>query len=248
MRVTINPQLDIESLTWVENDGVYEYEGPVVWFGGPSAEAKANESAQTAFYQAVTQQQQQTFSEHQDMYNLMVGITSGIIAKGPQQYGYTPEVDALLRSNIESTSDAATASTINATKLAEQQKAGGAAVLPTGASAQLEEDARVLGEQTKATNLSNEKLSGYAAGEQLYQNALNNLSGTIGSPTSYTTAATGAGSGATSAINLADSERSTLLSSLLGGAIQGGLGFATGGASNILAGGSFLSGASSKNG
>ena len=54
------------------------------------------------------------------------------------------------------------------------------------------------------------------------------------SPTAYSGAATGAGNAATGAINLADSERSQLLNSLLGGAAQGALGVATGGLGNAL--------------
>src|SRR6267142_2373680 len=192
--------------------------------GGPSAESKANEKSQMDFYKTATEQQKITFGQQQDLHKVVMDATVPILQKGPQQYGYTPEVDALLKSeNIDS-----------ATQLAERQKAGGASVLPTGASAQLEENARILGEQSKARSLSQEKLSGYQAGSQLYGQALNALSGVTGRPTDYTSAATGAGQGATGAINLADSERSTLLSSLLTGAIQGGLTVATGGANKAL--------------
>jgi hypothetical protein len=234
MKITINPVLDLETMRWVSNDGTYEYDGPVLLFGGPSAESKANEAAQTAFYQQTTQQQQQIYGEQQQLYNTVIGATAPIIAKGPQQYGYTPEVDALLRSTITDTANQATANAITGTQLREQQKTGGTDVLGTGGQAQLEAQANVLGEQSKAKQLSAEKLSGYQAGQQLYSEALGALSGVTGNPTAYTSAATGAGQGATSAINLADSERSTLLTSLLGGAIQGGLTLATGAASKAL--------------
>src|SRR5579859_2082559 len=105
--------------------------------GGPSAESKANEAAQTSFYKETTAQQKTTFGEQQDLYNRVIAITAPIIAKGPNQYGFTPEVDALLRSNIIDTAERGEANVINATQLAERQKAGGAAVLPSGASAQL---------------------------------------------------------------------------------------------------------------
>lgn len=201
--------------------------------GGPSAESKANEAAQTAFYKDTTAQQKTTFGEQQDLYKKIVAITTPIIAKGPEQYGFTPEVDALLKQQIETGVDQATARTISATQLAERQRGGGAP-LPMGADLQLEEQARVLGEQSKSKQLTEEKLAGYQRGSELYNQAVGQLSGVTGNPTSYTTAATGAGQNATSAINLADSERSTLLSSLLGGAIQGGLALATGGASKAL--------------
>ncbi|MGD0248919.1 MAG: hypothetical protein ABSB75_07695, partial [Candidatus Limnocylindrales bacterium] len=114
---------------WVANDGTYEYDGPILLFGGPSAESKANEAAQTAFYQQTTQQQQQIYGEQQQLYNTVIGATAPIIAKGPQQYGYTPEVDALLRSTITDTANQATANAITGTQLREQQKTGGTDVL-----------------------------------------------------------------------------------------------------------------------
>jgi hypothetical protein len=229
MRITINPVLDIETLRWVSNDGIYEYDGPVLRFEGESADAKANEAAQTAFYKSVTAQQSQIYGEQQELYNTVIGATAPIIAKGPQQYGYTPAVDALLQTYIKDTGEQAETNTINATELKERQEAGGAAVLPTGANAQIEADVRATGEQSTATNLAQEKLSGYQAGSALYNQALSALSGVTGNPTQYTSAATGAGTSATGAINLADSERSNLLQTILGGASSAVVGGMTGG-------------------
>jgi hypothetical protein len=229
MRITVNPVLDMETLTWVANDGVYDYTGPILLFGGKSAEAKANEAAQQAFYAATTAQQATTFSEQQDLYNSVKAVTAPIIAAGPNQYGYSPAEDALLRSTIEDTASQATANAITGTQLREKQATGGTDVLGTGGSAQLEATANILGEQSKAKQIAQEKLSGYAAGNLNYENALNALSGVTGSPTAYTSAASGVGQAATGAIQLADSERSTLLSSLLGGAIKGVTEGATGG-------------------
>ena len=57
MKITINPSLDIETLRWVANDGVFEYFGPLILFGGPSAEAKANVLAQIDDYLELVQPQ-----------------------------------------------------------------------------------------------------------------------------------------------------------------------------------------------
>lgn len=198
--------------------------------GGPSAEAKANEAAQTAFYKSMTQEQAATFGESQDLFNQIKGITAPILAKGPNQYGFTPEEDALLRGQIEAGGATATANAVNATQLAARQARGGAPA-PTGADAEIEAIARTVGGQGTAKSLAEEKLSGYQAGHQLYSEALNALTGQqqLLSPTSYAGAATGAGESATKAINLADSERSTLLQSLLGGLTQGVMSGVTGG-------------------
>lgn len=192
--------------------------------GGPSAESKANETAQTNFYNATVQQQQETFSSQKELLDQITAITKPFLEAGPQQYGFTPEEDSLLQTQIRDTGAKSLADTVDATRLSTKQSSLGAEILPTGAGQQAEETARILSSQNTATALTNEKLAGYAAGGQLYTNALSALSGVAGmqSPTAYTSAATGAGSDATSAVKLTDSERSSLLSSLLGGVMGAG--------------------------
>jgi hypothetical protein len=220
MKITINPVLDMATLKWVASDGTYEYEGPVDLFEGTSDEAKANEVAQTAFYKQMTQEQQTAFGEDQQLLQQIQGVSLPILAKGPLQYGYSPQVDELLQGYIKSQGAQATASTINATELQQRQATGGAPA-PAGANAEIEAAANELGAQSTASQLSQEKLSGFAAGQQLYGQALNALTGeqSLLNPAQYAGAATGAGSAATGAINLADSERSNLLQSVLGGAL-----------------------------
>jgi len=222
MRVTINPSLDIATLTWVSDDGTYEYNGPVAELK-VSKEAKANMRAQTAFYQQMTLQQTKMFAAQTDLLNQIKSVTLPILAKGPQQYGFTPEEDAMLRTAITDEGARATANVVGATQLRELQKTGGTQVLPTGASAELEQHARILGAQDTAGRLVAQKLAGFQAGNQLYAQALGALSGVAGfqDPTRYATAAEGAGAGATQAIQLADSQRSSLLGKILGGAATG---------------------------
>lgn len=204
--------------------------------GGPSSEAKANEQAQTDFYKATVAQQEQTFSAQKELLDQIKAITLPILSAGPQQYGFTPEEDSLLRSQITEGGAKSLSDTVNATRLRELQQSNGASLLPTGASLQAEESARILSEQQTSQALTNEKLAGYAQGNQLYTQALSALSGVaqMQSPTTFSSAATGAGSNATGAVNLADSERSSILSSILGGVISGGTALATGGASKLL--------------
>jgi hypothetical protein len=220
MKITINPVLDLETLKWVSNDGVYEYNGPLDLFEGTSSDAKANEAAQTAFYQQMTQEQQTAFGEDQGLLNEIQQQTLPILAKGPTQFGYSPQLDSLLQGYIKSTGAAATANSVNATELQQRQATGGAPA-PAGSNAELEAVANTLGNQSTATNLENEKLSGYQAGQQLYTQALGALTGeqSLLNPAQYASAATGAGNAATGSINLADSERNNILNSVLGGAV-----------------------------
>lgn len=192
--------------------------------GGPSAEAKANETAQTNFYNSVVQQQQETFSQQQALLDSIKAVTEPILALGPNQYGFTPDEDALLRNQITEGGAKALSDSVNATRLSTQQASGGAPILPTGAGEQAEETARVLSAQSTSQALANEKLAGYQQGGQLYSQALSALSGVaqMQSPTSFTSAATGAGDQASSAIKLKDSENSSILSSVLGGVMGAG--------------------------
>jgi hypothetical protein len=49
MKVTINPTLDMETLQWVSNDGVYEYDGPVMKFDRwATGQAKSQVGTDTA--------------------------------------------------------------------------------------------------------------------------------------------------------------------------------------------------------
>ena len=49
MKITINPVLDMETLQWISNDGVYEYDGPVMKFDRwAQGQAKSQEGVDTA--------------------------------------------------------------------------------------------------------------------------------------------------------------------------------------------------------
>lgn len=206
--------------------------------GGPSAQATANENAQTQFYNQMTSEQTNAFSEQQDLLNSIKQVSLPILQQGPNQYGFTADEDALLRGGIESQGAQATTNAVNAQELREKQLSGGATVLPSGAQETLELQARELGGQNTANQLTQERLAGYQAGQQRYSQALAALSGNISalSPTSYAGAATGAGNAASGAIHLADSER-TNWGSILGGVLSGGLSAVTGGLSKLFSGG-----------
>jgi hypothetical protein len=204
--------------------------------GGPSAQAKANEEAQTNFFNQMVAQQNETFGQQQELLTQIKAVAAPILAAGPNQYGFTTAEDQALRTEISNNANAGIANATTAAELRNKQATGGTDVLGTGAQQELAANADILGEQSKAEQLSQEKLAGFQAGSTNYENAVKALSGVAGlqNPTAYAGATTGAGNAATGAINLADSERSQLLNSLLGGAAQGALGVATGGLGNAL--------------
>jgi len=192
--------------------------------GGTSAAAEANEQAQTEFYKMMQQEQTTTFGESQSLLDAIKGSWDSILAAGPGQLGYTPEENTALRTGITDTGATATANAINSTDLRMKQQGGGANVLPTGAGEALTENATVLGNQSTAEQLNAETAADYAQGLTNFNNATTVLSGTAGleNPVGTANATTGAGSNATSAINLADTESSQPLNTILGG-IAGGI-------------------------
>jgi|SRR5579859_1538119 len=210
--------------------------------GGPSQQSKDNAKAQADFYKQATAEQSQVFSEDQALLQKVEAVAIPILNLGPNQFGFSDAEWKDLQSSIISNVSKGTADAINAMQLSERQKAGGAQVLPAGAEEQLETQANIIGAQNKANQLTSERLTGYNIGRQNYQMALGALTGEqqMLNPSTYTSAATGAGESATKAIQLQDSERSNLLSSVLGGVIGAGESFLTGGLSNITKGGSFL--------
>ena len=151
-------------------------------------------------------------------------LADSILAAGPGQLGYTPEENTALRTGITDTGATATANAINSTDLRMKQQGGGANILPSGAGEALTENATVLGNQSTAEQLNAETAADYAQGLTNFNNATTVLSGTAGleNPVGTANATTGAGSNATSAINLADTESSQPLNTILGG-IAGGI-------------------------
>jgi hypothetical protein len=245
MRIYTKSVLDMETLQFIpELAEFYEYpDGSPLEYcdGGASGAAQANEAAQTAFYKNMTQEQQTTFGESQDILNNLKSAWSPILAAGPYAYGFSTAEDQALRADIENLGAQATTNTVAAQQLREQQQSGGADVLPTGAQAAVETEARELGAQKTAAALSQERLAGYEQGSRLFSEASGALGQTAGleNPVGTANAAIGAGQSATSAINLVDTEQANSLlnkaiGGAIGGAISGGEMLATGGLSSAM--------------
>jgi hypothetical protein len=99
-RFVLNPVLDIETMQWVSNDGVTYEEPRILFFGGPSQASKDNEAAQTAFYKQMTAEQATTYAEQQDLLANVKEATLPTLAGGVNQFGFSPEEDALFQSLI----------------------------------------------------------------------------------------------------------------------------------------------------
>jgi hypothetical protein len=233
MKVITKATLDLCTMQWLpELEESYEYSGPLALCdGGASGAAKANETAQNAFYDSMTNEQSTTFGESQDILSNLKNTWTPVLAAGPYQYGFSTGEDATLRGDIVNAGQIAETNTENAALTREQQESGGASTMPTGGQAAVNAQVAAEGAQATAASLSKEKLAGYQQGSNLFAEASNALDETaqLENPVGTANATTGAGTASTGAINLVDTENAnSTLNKVIGGAIGGADAFAGG--------------------
>lgn len=196
------------------------------------------------FYAQGRQESATTFSESQDLLKLMESVYSPILAKGPNQRGFSDEE----RNNLNAQTVEGTARNYSAAARAVNEhiaaEGGGDNPLPTGGQVQLQEEvaASAAGEQSREE--SQVLQADYAQGYDEFKHAGEALSVASGqlSPTSYMNAATSAGSAAETTAKDINAEQNSWMAPVFGaiGAIGGGI--ATGGMSNLGKGAGFFGG------
>lgn len=194
--------------------------------GGASHQMKEESKAQDAFYKTMVGQQESQFANQTDLLNTIRGVWTPILQAGPSQEGFSPAMDQALKAQITDQTAAATANAINAQELREKQETGGAPVLPSGAQAQLEEQAKVLGQQAKAAGIQKETVENYATGRQNFLAAQNALSGTaeLMNPVAYSGEAVAGGKSAFDAANaVSQANQAGSFGNIVGGIVGGGL-------------------------
>lgn len=225
-RVITKCVLDIESNKWIEEES-YSYDGQ--WeqcLGGASGEDISLAKDEKQFMETLQNEQSTQFSNLQDAMNAIQTAWSPIMKGGAYQYGFSTAEDQNLISQIESGGATATANAVSAQQLREQQMAGGADVLPSGAQSAIEATQRELGAQETATNLLKEKELGYQVGRENFAKATEaeKAVGELANPTGYAEAATSAAGAANQAQKQVDTMNANSLTSKLLGGLTSGLG------------------------
>lgn len=191
---------------------------------GPSAQQLTLQQDQLEFYQQGMQESQTAFGEQQDLLAQMNAVYGPILAKGPNQPGFsTSEENALNAEAVEGTATnyASAARGVNEQEAAE---GGGNNPLPSGG----EEQARAQVAEAAAGQESSEESqieqANYAAGEQQFEQAGQALATASGqlNPAGYINATTGAGSEAEKTANQINQEKNSWEAPVLGA--LGGLG------------------------
>lgn len=209
---------------------------------GPSSTQLQLQSEEAAFYKQGVEQSETTFSEQQDLLNQMKQIYSPILAKGPNQEGFSPAEKAGLESQaIEGTAKnySQAARAVGGQIAAE---GGGNNPLPTGGSEQLREEVGASAAGEESNEQQQIEQADYAQGYQEFQGAtaaLETASGQL-NPAAYENAATSAGNAAEETAKDINAEQNSWEAPVLGaiGAIGGGI--ATGGMSNLGKGEGFF--------
>jgi hypothetical protein len=118
----------------------------------------------SAFFDNLQAEQSQAFAGNQTALNALQSAWGPILAGGSIPAGYSPGLDAMLQSQIRSQGAQATANATDAAALRQQQLAGGADVLPTGANAAVDAQIQATGQQATAKGLQEEKTADYQQG------------------------------------------------------------------------------------
>jgi hypothetical protein len=183
---------------------------------------------QAAFYQQTTAQASVTFGEDQALLKQMQAVYDPILAKGPNQQGFSAaELSGLNSEAVEGTAQnyQAAGKAVN-----EQLASEGGGNMPgvTGSQEQLKEDVAAAEAGQQSSEESQIQQADYGQGYNEFQQAtaaLEDVSGQF-NPTAYDNAATGAGSAANTTYQSIAAENTAAFSAVTG-AINGAAGAAS---------------------
>ena len=139
--------------------------------GTSSQQANAYAQAQSAQSQLMSNMNN-IFSTNNGILANITGPAQQTVAKGPNQFGFSPEKDANLKTNILETNAAATRQASN--KAGSQLAATGDPTLASGSRAAIAGNIAEEGALATSGALQNETAQGYAKGNEEF-NTANNL-------------------------------------------------------------------------
>jgi hypothetical protein len=213
---------------WRDTVERYIREGLTVSGGcGASSAQVGLQNSQIAFYNQLTSQYGTIFGESQDILKGLTAAFEPILAKGPNQEGFSPAEKQALESQATSGVGANYAKAQAALATQQGAEGGGNSFLPAGAAE--EQKAQLAG--SAASLQSGEQLgiqqADYSQGLQNYQFASNELAGVASqlNPAGFANSATGAGGAASTTANEVSQANNSWMNLVSGG--LGALGQAT---------------------
>jgi hypothetical protein len=187
---------------------------------GASSQQQQLEQEQADFYQSAMQESQTAFGEQQDLLKQMEAVYNPILAKGPNQMGYSPEELATL--NAQAVEGTAQNYQQAARAVGEQTAAegGGSISMPTGAQTQLKQQVAQAAAQQESGEESQIQEAGYSQGYNEFVQATGALATASGdlNPAGYGEMANQAGAAASSTANQIAQENNSWMNAALGAA------------------------------
>jgi hypothetical protein len=197
---------------------------------GPTAAQTNLQTAQANFYTQGTQQATQTYGEDQSLLNQMTDIYSPILAKGPNQQGFTAgETENLNAQAVEGTAQNY-AGAAKAIGNQEAAQGGGTNPLPSGAQEEQKANIAVSSAQEQSTQEQQIQQASYQQGYNEWQNAGQGMDAVSGqlNPTGYSSTATSAGNAAGTTASAIAQEDNSWVNAAIGAAGAVGAGAMTG--------------------
>jgi hypothetical protein len=202
---------------------------------GSSSGQKQISAEQRGFFQQLQQSYQVEFGGQQAILNSLNQAFQPILQAGPDQQGFGPQERAALGTQIAEGTGGAYAKAAQRLNLTQGAQGGGNELLPSGATAQLNEQLASQAAQTMSNQELGETAANYAQGRANFGAAAGALSSAAGmyNPASFAGQATGAGSAAFSSATQMQQQGQQWIGAL-GGALGGAVSTVSGGLAGSL--------------
>jgi hypothetical protein len=210
---------------------------------GPSASQKAAANTEQTVSQEMAANAATIFGQNENILKAITGALEPIVAAGPDQYGFSTQEDAAMRSQATNTLAAEGNNATNAVRSSLASRGGGNTLLPSGSEAAIESSLA----ENQATQQSQAQLGitqqGYNTGRANFfgaESALAGAPGALESPeTSAGTAAEGAANQALEGATQIQQEENAWVAPVEGmiGGVLGGIAPVFGGLGGGILGG-----------
>lgn len=186
---------------------------------GATGQQKQISDEQNAFYQEMTSEYKTVFGEDQSILKNLTDTFSPILAKGPNQEGFSPEEKAPLQTQINETSADNFRQSSDALDSELSAEGGGNQFLPSGGNNQLKEELVSANADQRSRDELNATEADFSAGKSLFDEAARALGSTAGllNPIGMAGATTGAGSAASETANEIAQADNSVFGSIMGG-------------------------------
>ena len=188
--------------------------------GGPTAAQTQLQDEQAAFYRQAIQESSQTYGEDQQLLAQVQAIYDPILAKGPNQEGFSAEELANLNAQaVEGTATnySSAAKAVNEKMAAE---GGGDIAIPSGGQLQLQQEVANSAASQESSQENQILEADYQQGYNEFTQAGQMIMAASGqlNPTAYSGAATNAGSAASTTANEIAQEQNSWINAAIGAA------------------------------